>query len=89
MSFPRHAPRLTWLQVALAGLGSKPRFAVLVIVELGDEGEVAGDLPVVGDLELLLLQLPKLHILKGKLQNKEGKEDLQLQGPRSAPHLGL
>lgn len=71
---------LTWLQVTLTGLGSQPRLTVVVVVQLGDEGEVAGDLPVVGDLELLLLQLTELHVLKLKLQSKK-KTQTRL-GPR-------
>ena len=63
--------KLTWLQVTFTRLSPKPRLTVVAIVELWDEGEVTGDLPVIGDLELLLLQLTELHILKLKLQSKE------------------
>lgn len=63
--------KLTWLQVTFARLGPKPWLTVVAIVELWDEGEVTGDLPIIGDLELLLLQLTELHILKLKLQSKE------------------
>lgn len=37
---------------------------------------MAGDLTIVGDLELLLLQLPKLHIFKYKLQDEVERETL-------------
>lgn len=65
------ALRLTWLQVTFTGLSPKPRLAVVGVVELRDEGEVTGDLPIIGDLELLLLQLTELHILKLELWSKE------------------
>lgn len=58
---------------------------VVVVIQLGDEGEVAGDLPVVGDLELLLLQLTELHVLKFKLQSKE-KTQTRLAARRG--HMG-
>lgn len=76
---------LTWLQVTLTGLGSQPWLTVVVVIQLGDEGEVAGDLPVVGDLELLLLQLTELHVLKFKLQSKE-KTQTRLAARRG--HMG-
>lgn len=63
--------KLTWLQVTFTRLSPEPRLTVVGVVELWDEGEVTGDLPVIGDLELLLLQLTELHILKLKLQSKE------------------
>lgn len=63
--------KLTWLQVTFTRLSPKPWLTVLSIVELWDEGEVTGDLPVVGYLELLLLQLTELYILKVKLQRGE------------------
>lgn len=63
--------KLTWLQVTFTRLGPKPWLTVVDVVELWDEGEVTGDLPVIGDLELLLLQLTELDILKLKLQSKE------------------
>lgn len=63
--------KLTWLQVTFTRLSPKPWLAVLPVVELWDEGEVTGDLPVVGYLELLLLQLTELYILKVKLQRGE------------------
>lgn len=73
--------RLTGLQVSLAGLSAKPWLTILAVIEFGDEGEMEGDLPVVCDLELLLLQLPELHILKRKLHSKMGgrKESACLQ----------
>lgn len=58
---------LTWLQVSLAGLGPQPGFAVLRVVQLGDEGEVAGHLAVVLDDNLLFLELAESHSLKLKL----------------------
>lgn len=63
--------KLTWFQVTFTRLGPKPGLTVVGIVELWDEGEVTSDLPIIGDLELLLLQLTELHILKLKLQSKE------------------
>ena len=58
---------LTGLQEAVAGLGPQPGLAVLRVVEFGDEGEVTGDLAVVGDHEALPLQLPELHVRKLEL----------------------
>lgn len=58
---------LVWLQVALKRFSSKPWLAVLGVIKLRDERKMAGNLSIVADLELLLLQLPKLHILKHKL----------------------
>lgn len=72
---------LTWLQVTFTRLGPKPRLTVVAVVELWDEGEVTGDLTIIGDLELLLLQLTELHILKLKLQSKK-KTQLTLVPPR-------
>lgn len=88
-STPIHAVetvvKLTWLQVTFTRLSPKPWLTVVAIIELWDEGEVTGDLPIIGDLELLLLQLTELHILKLKLQSKEktshvsGTQTLQWQ----------
>lgn len=62
------AAKLTWLQVTSTRLSPKPGLTVLLVTELWDEGEVTGNLSIVGYLELLLLQLPELHVLKVKLQ---------------------
>lgn len=69
-----HLRRLTGLQEAVAGLGAEPGLAVLRVVGLGDEGEVTGDLPVVGDHEALPLEPPELHVLKFKLTRDNGRE---------------
>lgn len=41
---------------------------------------MAGNLSIVADLELLLLQLPKLHILKHKLGNNRQTHHASLVG---------
>lgn len=72
----RNHPRgLTGLQDAVAGLSTEPGLAVLRVVGLGDEGEVTGDLPVVGDHKALPLELPELDILKFKLTRDNGREE--------------
>lgn len=48
----------------------------MAVIELWDEGEVTGDLPVIGNLELLFLQLTELHVLKLELQSKEKLSDI-------------
>lgn len=57
----------TWLQVTFTRLSPKPWLAVVVVIELWDEGEVTGDLPIIGNLELLFLKLTELHVLKLEL----------------------
>lgn len=62
-----YSSTLTWFQVAFTRLGPKPWLAVVSVIELCDEGEATGDLPIIGNLELLLLQLTELHVLKIEL----------------------
>lgn len=74
-----YSTTLTWLQVTFTRLGPKPWLAVVVVIELWDEGEVTGDLPIIGNLELLFLQLTELHVLKLELQSKKKSSDISGQ----------
>lgn len=76
MGWGVYSNTLTWLQVTFTRLGPKPWLAVVAVIELWDEGEVTGDLPVIGNLELLFLQLTELHVLKLELQSKEKLSDI-------------
>lgn len=74
--------KLTWLQVALKRFSSKPWLAVLAVIKFRDERKMAGNLSIVADLELLLLQLPKLHILKHKLGNRQTQACITSRGSK-------
>lgn len=79
MGWGVYSSTLTWLQVTFTRLSSKPWLAVVGVIELWDEGEVTGDLPIIGDLELLFLQLTELHVLKLELQSTEKSSDISSQ----------
>lgn len=74
-----YSSTLTWLQVTFTRLSSKPWLAVVSVIELWDKGEVTSDLPIIGNLELLFLQLTELHVLKLELQCKEKSTDISGQ----------
>lgn len=79
MGWGVYSSTLTWLQVTFTRLSSEPWLAVVGVIELWDEGEVTGDLPIIGDLELLFLQLTELHVLKLELQSTEKSSDISSQ----------
>lgn len=62
---------LTWLQESITRLGTKPRLAILRVIQFGNESKVAGDLPVIGYQETLPLKLSEFHILKCELQDRK------------------
>lgn len=74
-----YSSTLTWLQVTFTRFSPKPWLAVVAVIELWDEGEVTGDLPIIGNLKLLFLQLTELHILKLELQSKEKSRSISGQ----------